>query len=194
MDAFLTTQKVTSVTTELDEAGISELTMQLLSQPDGMEKANSLRFWGHSHVDMEVYPSGQDDSQMEEFAKGGSDFFIRAIFNKLGRIRCDIYYYSVGLMLADVPWSLVTVQDETRRRELKEQIKRKVTKEIITYFPANAPITHRAVDPMWDAEDGSEGAGIGASSPNLADEEFDNPRVRTDFVKGRKVGRPRIKV
>ena len=76
-EIFLVKQEVASTTTELDEDGIAELGVELLgSREDGMDVVNSIRFWGHSHVNMQTGPSGQDDSQMDLFKQNNCDWFI----------------------------------------------------------------------------------------------------------------------
>jgi hypothetical protein len=129
-EVFLVAQEVTATTTELDETGIAKLVEELLVRPDGNQLLDSLRFWGHSHVRMDVLPSGRDNDQMEPFKANGCDYFIRGIFNKLGKAKFDIFYFKEGITFTDVPWTLVEVDDPGRKKHWQEEIKSKVKKPV----------------------------------------------------------------
>jgi hypothetical protein len=51
---------------------------------------SELYYWGHSHVNMQVSPSGQDESQVMKFLRG-CPTFIRGIYNKRGDSKVDVY-------------------------------------------------------------------------------------------------------
>lgn len=103
-DVFLFDQEVHGATTEITPEGLADFATELMQQPDGMEIWNNLKMWGHSHVNMSITPSGQDDKQMEEFSKNGHDFFIRLICNKKGELAVDVYDYKNGLEFHNAPW------------------------------------------------------------------------------------------
>lgn len=111
-DVFLFNQEVHSTTTEITPEGLSEFAEYVLQQPNGMEIWNNLKVWGHSHVNMAVSPSGQDDKQMETFADGGHDWFIRIIANKKGDIRVDLYDYNAGIIYNTMSWETGLSQEE----------------------------------------------------------------------------------
>ena len=70
---------------------------------------------GHSHVNMGVGPSGQDDSMILEFKT--RDFFIRGIFNKKGDIKMDIYDFKNNIKYLDVnPEFESDITDEEKQR------------------------------------------------------------------------------
>lgn len=79
-DIVVYPQTVGSATVEMDEASYAKW----LIANDGDERFDSLRFQGHSHVDMGVSPSGTDiDHQNKILALlGPDDFYIFAIYNK----------------------------------------------------------------------------------------------------------------
>lgn len=107
-EVFLVEQEVTSVETELSTEGSEKLVLQLLEGGDpGLDKVNKLHFWGHSHVRMGTSPSGTDESTMQRFAREGHEFYVRGIFNKLGRGTFDVYYYKLGFRILDVPWAVI---------------------------------------------------------------------------------------
>lgn len=116
-DVYLFKQQVHGTTTEITPEGLSEFGMELLSQPDGMEIWNNMKMWGHSHVNMGVTPSGQDDKQMKEFAQIGHDFFIRLIANKKGEMKIDVYDYANGFEFHDVPWFKYATSDVYKEAE-----------------------------------------------------------------------------
>lgn len=103
-DVFLFKQEVHGTTTEITSEGLEEFAMELLQLPDGVEIWNNMKMWGHSHVRMGITPSGQDNSQMEEFSKVGHDFFIRLICNKLGELSVDVYEFDRGLETHNAKW------------------------------------------------------------------------------------------
>lgn len=108
---FLLEQEVTATETELSVDGQNKLMMQLLEQGDqGLEQANRLRFWGHSHVRMGTWPSFTDERTMERFGREGLPWYIRGIFNKLGRADFCIHYYDKGYRIKDVPWAVLDAE------------------------------------------------------------------------------------
>ncbi len=131
-EVFLVEQEVTSTTTELDETGLAKLVEELLVRADGNQVIDTLRFWGHSHVRMEVNPSARDNDQMEPFKTNGCKYFIRGIFNKLGKAKFDVFFFDEGITFTDVPWALVEVADPSRQEFWKDQIKSKVKKHVYT--------------------------------------------------------------
>jgi len=118
-EVFLVEQEVTSVETELSVEGSEKLVLELLEGGDpGLDKANKLHFWGHSHVRMGTSPSGTDESTMMRFSREGHEYYVRGIFNKMGRGCFDVYYYQEGYRLLDVPWA---VQDPVTGKILLEK-------------------------------------------------------------------------
>lgn len=112
-DVFLFDQEVHATTTEITPEGLAEFAEELLLLGDeGIEIWNNLKVWGHSHVNMGVTPSAQDNSQMETFKDNGHDWFIRIITNKKGELKLDIYNYEEGLTYLDVPWVAISPKDE----------------------------------------------------------------------------------
>lgn len=117
-DVFLFEQEVHATTTEITPDGLSDFATELLKQDNGMDVWNNMKMWGHSHVNMGLTPSGQDDSQMETFKEGGHDWFIRLIANKKGELKIDIYDYKAGVVYLDMPWC-VNPSDEEQAIEEK---------------------------------------------------------------------------
>ncbi len=117
-EVFLFDQETHATTCEITPDGMAEFAMQLMSsRPDGMEVANSIRFWGHSHVNMGTSPSGQDETQLRELAASCGDFFVRGILNKSGRMEWTIVLASVGVVIRDAAWELYEPAADARRRQ-----------------------------------------------------------------------------
>lgn len=130
---YLIEQEISASTTELSEEGVSKLMMELLKEEDGVAKADTIRFWGHSHVNMDTFASATDNAQMQVFKENGCEYFIRAILNKRGRIQCWLYLYDKGLKVDDVPWAVHYQYDLSRRETWKKEIKDKLKKIAWSY-------------------------------------------------------------
>ena len=88
-DVYLFEQDVHGATTEITPEGLSDFAEKILLEENGVDIWNNMKLWGHSHVNMGVTPSSQDEEQIEELKKN-SDFFIRVIANKKGDMKVDI--------------------------------------------------------------------------------------------------------
>lgn len=121
-DVMLFEQEVSSVTTDIDEGDLSKFAsnkMEELGAEEGSNLLNSVKMWGHSHVNMGVTPSSTDDKSMEMFGESGHDFFIRLIANKKGVMKIDLFDYERGIVFYNLDFSEVATQEE---RELEKQI------------------------------------------------------------------------
>lgn len=141
-DVYLFEQQVHATTTEIKPDDLAKMAEELLQREDGVDIWNNMKMWGHSHVNMGITPSSQDDKQMEEFGQAGHDFFIRLIGNKKGEMKLDFYNYATGVVYLDVPWIEETSEEIAElRRQLfllekaqkeagKEEIKEEITKKV----------------------------------------------------------------
>lgn len=126
-DVFLLEQEASMATNELDPESIAKLAGELMAKEENsLDLINSLKLWGHSHVNMDVGPSGQDDTQMEEFNKNGSEWFLRAIANKKGKIRFDLFLFNRDLVIKDIPWSLHLPISASIKEQVKSELDAKV--------------------------------------------------------------------
>jgi hypothetical protein len=150
-EVFLFDQETHATTCEITPDGMAEFAMALMSsRPDGMEVANSIRFWGHSHVNMGTSPSGQDESQLRELAASCGDFFVRGIMNKNGRMEWTIVLASIGVVIHDAVWELYEpAADEARRQRWQAEIAAKVREKVIPQV-------------VFSGQPGYTGAGFGA--------------------------------
>lgn len=112
-DVMLFKQEVHATTTEISPEGLASFGEELLQHPNGVEIWNNIKVWGHSHVNMSISPSGQDDKQMLTFQEGGHDWFIRIIANKKGDLKVDVYNFAQGITYIDIPWEeMISIEEE----------------------------------------------------------------------------------
>ena len=123
-DVFLLKQKVHSATTEIDPEALATLATELIRQGDeGIAKYNKIRMWGHSHVNMSTGASGQDDSQMNDFAT--NDFYIRLIGNKRGEWNVCLYDYTNNVLWSGLSLQLYytsSVNPEDLAKEIEDNV------------------------------------------------------------------------
>lgn len=144
-DVYLIEQKVSGVTTELDENAMMEFFREI-KETHGIAEVQNIRVWGHSHVNMGVYASGQDDETFAEYY-GDCNYFIRIIANKKGDMKIDLADKEVGLIYYNLPWSVeyseelvkIVEQINALEAELKE-LRDTANKELEKYTPDEAQI------------------------------------------------------
>ena len=98
-DVYLLKQRVNGATCELDENALSDLLCDMVQNKP--EEYNKIKLWGHSHVDMAVNPSGQDDETFTEYYQD-NPYFIRLIANKKEEMRIDIAIKDEGYVYYNV--------------------------------------------------------------------------------------------
>lgn len=76
-DIIMFPQEVTGVTVQTDDAEYTNWSNALSD-----EVFNSMRFYGHSHVNMGCSPSGVDTDHYKNMIQNCNDFYIFGIFNK----------------------------------------------------------------------------------------------------------------
>jgi len=86
-DIHIPEQTVTAAETDIDSDAMMDLYNELLADDVDTSK---LYYWGHSHVNMGVSPSLQDEIQIEEYLES-CPIFIRGIYNKKGASKVDIF-------------------------------------------------------------------------------------------------------
>lgn len=131
-DLFVLEQEVNGATCEIKPEALSHLAQEVLSLENGVNIYNSIKCWGHSHVNMTVTPSGQDNQQMMEFV-GDNDYFIRIIANKKGSMKLDFYDYKSNIAYENIPYQVYYDIDQEELEVLKGEIKEKVKKKKSTY-------------------------------------------------------------
>jgi len=131
-DVFLFKQQVHATTCEISPEGIADFVTECITTfPEtGMEIINSLKMWGHSHVNMGVSPSGQDDTQMINF-QDQNEWFLRVIANKLGEMEFTLFDFKSGLKFKNVKWAINTPSTNGLEEAIKLEITEKV-KDIVS--------------------------------------------------------------
>ena len=121
-DAFLIEQTVSSAETEMTLSGLSDFMTNII-QKYGVEFYNSIRCWGHSHVEMSTNPSGQDLKQIKEFDNG--DFYIMLIMNKRDDFHIRLYDFKENYIWKNLPLHIETpsIQTDQIQAELDKKVK-----------------------------------------------------------------------
>ncbi|MDR0607511.1 MAG: hypothetical protein LBG52_04055 [Candidatus Peribacteria bacterium] len=103
-ETFLPEQNVNAVNCTMSDEGLANVAHEILQKEGDIETLNRLRFWGHSHVDMPTEPSAQDVTQFKTLISNVDDWYIRAIANKKGDLRIDVYICEWGILYENVLW------------------------------------------------------------------------------------------
>ena len=93
-DIFVPKQVVTATECDIEADALADLVHEL-------DYPENLYYWGHSHVNMGVSPSGQDEQQTSEYLEH-NDIFIRAIYNKKGASKVDVFDMVAGIQYQSV--------------------------------------------------------------------------------------------
>lgn len=124
---YLPAQSVHGATCELTEEGIGELFTELATSD--FAACEKMHFWGHVHPGNSTSPSGQDESQMNQFSH--NDWFIRGIFGRGGRAEFTFFDFKNGVRWNDVPWAIYCPVDEERRAHWAAEVAAKVRKIVV---------------------------------------------------------------
>jgi len=131
-EVYLPEQEVTGTETDIPADALEETYLAILAEG---KDPSTMYAWFHSHVNMGVSPSGQDETQVETFLQT-CPVFIRGIMNKQGHIKVDLYLRDEGIAYNAVPveryFDPLTAAEEN---ELSKLIKDKVKKQV--YQPVN---------------------------------------------------------
>lgn len=134
-DVFLFHQEVNSTTCEITEEGLAKFVgyvFENYSDEQAMFICNNLKVWGHSHVNMGVTPSGQDDTQINLFRQNEAQWFIRIIGNKRGEINITFYDFVNCVKVSNMEWDLHVEGNVDLYDNIKKEIEEKV--KVKTYW------------------------------------------------------------
>lgn len=94
-DVYLIEQTVGAAHTDISPEGMAKLLYKTRNE------VGTLNFWWHSHVNMDVFWSGQD---MDTILKlGGNGFIVASVFNKREEVRTAIAYVASSALNKNVP-------------------------------------------------------------------------------------------
>jgi len=110
-DVFILEQECTSVSTELDPDAVSALLVELATQ----EKEDQLRFWWHSHANMGVFWSSNDESNIRRMAT--EDFLVSIVLNKEWKTLTRVDWFAPArVTLDDLPLHVLLNDDAIHSR------------------------------------------------------------------------------
>lgn len=149
-EIFVPRQEVGSTKADIDDDGMAVLADELLSRENGEEAFEALRFWGHSHVNMGVNPSGTDNETFEQLA-GANEFFIRLIVNKSGDLNIAVYLRDEGITLYNVPWATYMPSFDARNAAWDATIKANVREHVYASYTYKGD-NYKPRKSHWDKE------------------------------------------
>lgn len=127
-DVLLLPQKNTATHTDIDPAEVAKAMYELRLAP------GDLRFWWHSHVNMDVFWSGEDRNTINEISKGG--WFVSSVFNKKREIRsCFAAHEPIKVMLDNLPTTITRQLAADFIASLDAEYAAKVTNVTPTFRP-----------------------------------------------------------
>lgn len=136
-DIFVPEQVCSAATTRATDEGFSKLFEEMKATQDGQDKLGRLYYWGHSHVNMGVSPSGQDVETLGSLVMRGFKRYLRGIFNLRGESTMylcqDGDYFSAAVPITDVSvlTDLSSKDIEYMERVLTENVKTTVATEYV---------------------------------------------------------------
>lgn len=171
-DIYIPEQTVTGAETDIDSDAMAALALQLM---ESNRDPSKLCYWGHSHVNMGVSPSGQDEAQVEEYLDN-MPLIIRGIYNKKGEAKVDVYDRERGVVFQCVPTQLY-VMDPTTEATWLDLLKTNVKER--TYPTASYPPVGKQVPqaPMTTTNSDSTGLRVVTETGTIADTTDENPYV-----------------
>lgn len=128
MEVFLLEQENGAASTDLDQNEIAKLLYEQRDNP------YDIKWWGHSHVKMDVFWSATDISTMEILSEGG--WFLSTVFNQHRKHRSAFTQLSpVPIMLDELSTTIYDFVSETESREWKTEYDAKVKKKVYVSPP-----------------------------------------------------------
>lgn len=146
-DVFIPKQTVSHTETDIDESAMSALANEIFAAG---EDPGNLYYWGHSHVNMGVQPSGQDEEQVAIYLDS-LPVLIRGIYNKRGESNVCVFDTEQRVVFERVENGVYALSDGDESawiEHIDKNVKqRKFTPTPITLIPPVSPL-----DPNDDCE------------------------------------------
>ncbi len=110
---------VSAATCEIDPTGMQQIMMYLIEngREDDLE---NLKAWGHSHVNMGISPSQQDDNQALELVRDNGDYLIRLIGNKQGLVGITFYDLEKNMKFMNLEFETEGPSDEEKQAQIDQ--------------------------------------------------------------------------
>ena len=123
-DVYFPPQEVHGTETDISADAVFQLYLQL--QSEGKDPGK-LSYWGHSHVNMGVTPSAQDELQARRYLRG-LNVLIRGIYNKAGAAKVDVFDTNQCVVFQNVTRELITPEPPAWQADLKATLTQNVKK------------------------------------------------------------------
>jgi len=130
-DIFVFPQEVTGATVDPDAKAYTEWLYNMNGDGITDEQFEHLRFHGHSHVNMAVFPSGTDTTFQKNILENCEDFYVFSIHNKKGDVWANIFDVENNVIYENNDIIFEGSLDETQSWAA-QQIKDKVTVKTTT--------------------------------------------------------------
>jgi len=95
---YVPQQIVSGTETDISPEAMAALAIEIM---DAGKDPGALYYWGHSHVNMGVTPSGQDETQINMYLDN-CPVFIRGIYNKSRKQKVDVFDTRAGMVFQNV--------------------------------------------------------------------------------------------
>lgn len=133
-DVYLLTQEATAASAEMDADAVGKLEYEVFQEAmaAGVESPPGLRWWWHSHVNMEAYWSSTDKATLRKLSQGG--WMSATVFNLRGDQETCIVAQFPGAPLteADIGFEVVYPEPSKEEEEAwKAEFEAKVTKTTV---------------------------------------------------------------
>lgn len=120
-DVFLFRQECTDIRTELSSADIAKFLV--MAEKEGRD-SSLVKLWWHSHVDMPVFWSNEDEGTAGKFANG---FMISLVTNKHRKYLCRLDMYKPFRLIADnLSFQVLLEANDALREKIKREVAEKV--------------------------------------------------------------------
>ncbi len=148
-DVFIPKQTVSHTETDIDESAMSALANEIFAAG---EDPGNLYYWGHSHVNMSVQPSGQDEAQVAIYLDS-LPVLIRGIYNKRGESNVCVFDTEQRVVFERVENGIHALSDEGASAWI-EHIDKNVKQRKVVLPPTTrfTPISMSPLDPNDDYE------------------------------------------
>lgn len=121
VDAILLEQTVSQTSAEFSEEELSTFMTKTITEK-GIEFFNEVKCWGHSHVNMSVYPSAQDLKQILSFSE--QSYYIMLIINKQGDAHIEFYDFDNNTVYKNIRIQFYLQNSDSIEAEVRDNIKR----------------------------------------------------------------------
>lgn len=171
-DILMYPQYVTGTTVQTDDVEYGNWLMKDLSD----EQINTMRFHGHSHVNMSTSPSGVDTNWYNDILQGlmPDDFYIFMILNKREDYFIEIYDLATNTIYEkkDIDINVLLENDISLQDWIKSEkannIKQKPVTPRLDRIPSYDNIKH--YDSVYDAEESFRDLLLSLTAADLKDE------------------------